>query len=52
MTKLVNAIIESYIKVMGEAKWNSLSAEQQHDAIMIIVKDMNKALDKVEELAK
>lgn len=47
MTKMfiVDAIIEAYIAVMGEAKWNSLTEQEQHDVIMIIVKDANKALN-------
>lgn len=38
--KIINCIMEAYIKVMGEDKWDALSAEQQHDVIMKIVKDM------------
>lgn len=41
---IVNAVIESYISVMGAAKWNSMTAEQQHDVIMTIVKDFGKAV--------
>lgn len=39
---IVNAIVKSYVKVMGADKWNSLTLEQQHDVIMILVKDMLK----------
>lgn len=42
---IVNAIVESYVKVMGADKWNSLTENQQHDVIMILVKDMLKAVD-------
>lgn len=41
--KLVAYIVESYIKVMGEEKWNGLTEQQQHDVIMAIVKDSLKA---------
>ena len=46
MTKMVNMMIEAYISVMGAEKWNSLTVEQQHDAIMIMVNDTMKALYK------
>ena len=41
---IVNAIIESYIKVYGEAKWNSLSGDEQHAVIMTIVQDFSKMI--------
>ena len=41
--KLVNAAIRAYISVMGKDKWNALTAEQQHDAIMIMLTDLAKA---------
>lgn len=28
----------SYISVMSEEKWNSLSEQQKHDAVMMILK--------------
>ena len=37
---MVDMIVEAYVRVYGAKKWNSLSAEQQHDVIMIIVKDL------------
>lgn len=43
--KIVDMIIEAYVKIEGDEKWNSLSAKQQHDVIMTIVKDANKAID-------
>lgn len=42
---IINACIEAYIAINGEAKWNRLTAEQQHDAIMIMIKDTLKALE-------
>jgi TRAP-type C4-dicarboxylate transport system substrate-binding protein len=39
MDKMVDMIVKSYITVMGEEKWNSLTDEQKHDAIMTIAKD-------------
>lgn len=43
--EIVNKIIEAYIAVYGEEKWDALTGEQQHDAIMCIVKDFSHALD-------
>ena len=42
--KMVEQIKEAYIKVMGIEKWNSLTNQQKHDAVMIIVRDALKAL--------
>ena len=41
--KLINSIVEAYIKVMGKSKWNGLNDQQKHDVVMAIVKDMLKA---------
>lgn len=46
--EMVNMIINAYISVYGEEKWNSLNSEEQHDAIMYIAKDFGKALDRFE----
>lgn len=43
--EMINTIITTYISIMGAEKWNSLDAQQQHDAIMIIARDMIRALD-------
>ena len=40
---IVDSIIRAYIQVLGQEKWDSLSAEEQHDALMILVKDLLKA---------
>ncbi|MBR4442530.1 MAG: hypothetical protein IKS52_04590 [Clostridia bacterium] len=40
----VNEAKAAYISVMGESKWNGLTDQQKHDAIMIMAKDMLKAL--------
>ena len=40
VNKMVGMIVEAYIKVMGEEKWNSLTAEQQHEVIMTITRDL------------
>lgn len=45
--KVVNMVIDAYISVMGEDKWNSLTEQQQHDVIMILIKDMIKAVDAI-----
>ena len=44
MEKVVNMIIEAYVKVMGAEKWNQMTAKQQHDAIMKIAADLDKAI--------
>ena len=41
--QIINSIEEAYIKVMGLEKWNSLSDEEKHNVVMIIVRDMLKA---------
>ena len=43
--EITTAIITAYVKTLGADKWNALTAQQQHDAIMNIVKDMHRALD-------
>ena len=47
MQNVVEMVIEAYIRVMGAEKWYSLTAEQQHDIIMTIVKDASKALENI-----
>jgi hypothetical protein len=37
--ELVRHIIEAYITVLGQEKWNSLTAQEQHDVIMTIIKE-------------
>jgi hypothetical protein len=46
--RIVNSIVETYIEVMGQSKWDSLSDQQKHDMIMRIVKDVLKALETLE----
>lgn len=41
---VVNMVIDSYVNVMGVEKWDSLTEEQQHDAIMAIVMDFGKTI--------
>lgn len=50
-SRTVDMMIEAYTKVMGIEKWNSMSAEEQHAAIMAMIKDTNKAIDKLMEEA-
>lgn len=38
---IIEMIKEAYITVYGEAKWESLTDEQKHDAIMAIARDAN-----------
>ena len=40
----IGAVKESYIKVYGVEKWCSLTDEQKHDTVMLLAKDMLKAL--------
>ena len=39
---MVEMIKNAYISVYGEAKWNSLSDTEKHDAVMYIAKDFGK----------
>ena len=41
---MVDMIASAYISTMGIDKWNSLTDEQKHDAVMIIAKDLDKAV--------
>ena len=44
MEKMVGMIVEAYIEVYGIEKWNGLTADQQHDAIMFIARDIERRL--------
>ena len=47
--KFFEMFIESarnaYIEVMGKEKWISLTDKEKHDAVMIMAKDMMKAMN-------
>lgn len=45
--KMVEMMKAAYIEIMGVEKWNSLTEKEQHDAIMFMVKDATKALDRI-----
>ncbi len=47
MNQIIDAVEAAYIKVMGAEKWNSLTDRQKHNVVMILVRDMNKTLDKI-----
>ena len=38
--RIVTLAEKAYIKILGKKKWNSLTGQQKHDAIMIMVNDM------------
>lgn len=42
--KMIDMIKDSYIATYGKAKWDSLTDQQKHDAIMLIAKDLNNGL--------
>ena len=42
--KMIDMIAEAYIKVMGIEKWNSLSDNEKHEAVMTMARDLDKAL--------
>ena len=42
---LINTICKAYITVMGIEKWNSLTIDEQHDAIMALASGLNSALN-------
>lgn len=43
--RIVGIIIAAYIQVYGEARWDSLTADQQHTVIMTLAKDMIKVVE-------
>lgn len=43
--KMIEIAKNAFIQVMGFEKWNSLTDRQKHDAIMIMLSDLYKALD-------
>lgn len=43
---VVDMIIEAYIEVMGEEKWNSLTADEQHAVIMTFAAELYDRMDK------
>ena len=47
VNKMVGMIVRSYITVLGEKKWLSLTDEEKHDVVMIIAKDTLKAMDRI-----
>ena len=42
---IINAAVKAYVEVMGIEKWRSLTVQEQHDAIMIMIKDLTKLID-------
>jgi hypothetical protein len=44
--KMVNMIKQAYIETLGEGRWNSMTDKEKHDAVMLITKDMLKAIDR------
>ena len=45
VNKMIDMAATAYIQVYGFEKWNGLTNQQKHDAIMILFNDLNKALD-------
>lgn len=45
--RIIDMIAEAYISVEGIEKWSSLTDAQKHDAIMIIARDFNNAIDRL-----
>lgn len=45
----VYKVRDAYIEVYGVSRWNGLTAKEQHDVVMIAVKDMVKALDRIRD---
>lgn len=43
--KMIDMAATAYIKVYGFEKWNSLTDQQKHDVVMILLNDLSKALD-------
>ena len=47
MDFIIEACKAAYISTMGGEKWESLTDQQKHDAVMLMVKDFNKMLDRI-----
>lgn len=45
---MVKKIENAYITVMGQEKWDGLTEQQKHDVVMLITKDMLKALNSLD----
>jgi hypothetical protein len=45
--KMVEMMEAAYIQVMGKEKWNSLTDQEKHDAIMMIAKGFDAALNNI-----
>jgi hypothetical protein len=43
--KMIEMIKNAYISVYGFEKWNNLSNQEKHDAIMIIANDFKLAIE-------
>ena len=41
----IESASNAYIEVMGEEKWISLTDKEKHDVVMIMAKDMMKAMN-------
>lgn len=44
LKKMVDMIAAGYVQIMGLDKWNSLTAKEQHDVVMILAADFNNNL--------
>lgn len=49
---IANLIAQSYIEVMGKENWDSKTPKEQHDIIMILLRDALKALEAIETHAE
>ena len=45
--KVVTMLSNAYISVYGIEKWNSLTAQEKHDAVMFIATDLHTALTRL-----
>ena len=43
--KMIDMAATAYIQVYRFEKWNGLTDQQKHDAVMMLLNDLNKALD-------
>ena len=48
MKDLIDTFAEAYITVYGIEKWNSLTDQQKHDAIMFIARDLHERFNRSE----
>lgn len=45
LQELFEKFAAAFIKVYGKEKWNNMTGQEQHDAIMFVIKDLNNSMN-------